>query len=294
MADTSFARFDGLTIAVVGGTRGLGLQYARDLAAWGANVVITGRGEDTASIAAHIAADGGQVVGVRCDIREPGALVDAALARFGRIDGLIVNAGIVRDRSFARMTQDDWQEVIDVHLGGSFACAKAVWPTMVAQGGGAILFTGSGAGLHGAFGQANYAAAKAGIVGLAKTLAIEGKRAHIRVNVIAPMASTDMTEGVFDDRLRDALSVEDVAPFAMALVHPGCGLTGEIVECGGGWAAALRWQRARGDMPDRRASVAGVLSRWDRVRDFAAGYDLPRTTADSLGAALGDPRELRT
>ena len=203
MSASSPLRFEGQTVVVIGATRGLGLQYASDLATQGANVVMTGRNDDIADIASLVHAKGGQVIGVQCDIREPATFVDAALSNFGRIDGLIINAGIVRDRSFGRMTLEEWTEVIDVHLGGSFASAKAVWPVMVDQGSGSILFTTSGAGLHGAFGQANYAAAKAGIIGLAKTLAIEGARANIRVNAIAPMANTEMTDSVFDERLRD-------------------------------------------------------------------------------------------
>lgn len=293
MTELHPGRLEGQTIVVAGGTRGLGLQYAADLVALGANVVMTGRGSETAEIAAGLATGAGQVVGVQCDIRQPAAFVDTALDRFGRIDGLIVNAGIVRDRSFARMTFDEWQDVIDVHLGGSFACAKAVWPVMVEQAKGTILFTSSGAGFHGAFGQANYAAAKAGIIGLAKTLAIEGARANIRVNVLAPMASTDMTDAVFDERLRTSLSVEQVSPFAISLVHPDCHLTGEIVECGGGWAGAMRWQRSRGHTLPAPVSAASAFDGLSLVCDFNSGYDLPRSTADSLGAALGDKRNIQ-
>lgn len=294
MPASSPRRFEGHTVVVIGGSRGLGFQYASDLATLGANVVITGRGDDIADIASQIAAKGRQVVGVRCDIRQPASFVDAALSHFGRIDGLIVNAGIVRDRSFGRMTSEEWQEVVDVHLGGSFASAKAVWPLMVDQGSGSILFTSSGAGLHGAFGQANYAAAKAGIIGLAKTLAIEGARANIRVNVLAPMADTEMTDSVFDERLRNALKVEHVAPFALSLVHPDCRLTGEIIECGGGWGAAMRWQRSRGETLGAPMTFDQVFGRLDEICDFALGYDLPRSTAESLGAALGEPRHIIT
>ncbi|AEG47872.1 3-oxoacyl-(acyl-carrier-protein) reductase [Sphingobium chlorophenolicum L-1] len=292
MSAPSPQRFEGQTVVVVGGTRGLGFQYASDLAAQGANVVLTGRSDDIADIASQAGAKGGQVVGVQCDIRQPAIFVDAALANFRRIDGLIINAGIVRDRSFGRMTLDEWTEVIDVHLGGSFASAKAVWPIMVDQGGGSILFTTSGAGLHGAFGQANYAAAKAGIIGLAKTLAIEGARAKIRVNAIAPMANTEMTDSVFDERLRDGLKVDQVSPFALSLIHPDCALSGQVIECGGGWAAAMRWQRSLGATCAAPVEFSHVLENLEKVVEFGSGYDLPRSTADSLGAALGDPRQM--
>ena len=285
--------YRGRTVVVVGGTRGLGLQYVRDLASLGANVVMTGRGDNVEEIAASVGGAGGQVVGVRCDVRKPQTFMETALARFGEVDSLIVNAGVVRDRSFARMRDDEWQDVIDTHLGGAFACAKAVWPMMLNRQRGAILFTSSGAGFHGSFGQANYSAAKAGIIGFAKTLAMEGERANIRVNVIAPMASTDMTAPVFDDRLRNSLSVADVSPFALLLAHPDCPFSGEVIECGGKWAAAMRWQRSAGLRLDGEAvTMDHVQAHLERICDFGAGYDVPRSTADSLGAALGDSRDM--
>lgn len=268
----------GSVIVVVGASRGLGRQYATDLARAGARLVLTGRGAEIDAVAATIRQDGGSAIAVRCDIRDPMPFVDAALAEYGAIDGLIVNAGMVRDRSFAKMTAGEWSEVIDVHLGGSFACAKAVWGPMTAQGRGSIIFTTSGAGMHGAFGQANYAAAKGGIIGLMKTLAIEGERLGIRANAIAPMALTEMTDGVFSDRMKDRLRSEQISPFLIELLNPLSQTTGEIVECGGGWGAQLRWQRSAGGEP---GSVA-----------FDRDFDLPRTTADSLGAALGDPRTM--
>ncbi|MBL8651785.1 MAG: SDR family NAD(P)-dependent oxidoreductase [Sphingopyxis sp.] len=268
----------GSVVAVVGASRGLGRQYAADLARAGARLVLTGRGEEIDAVAAAVRQAGGCAIAVRCDIRQPAPFVDAALAEYGAIDGLVVNAGIVRDRSFARMTAAEWSEVIDVHLGGSFACAKAVWEPMAARKRGSIVLTTSGAGMHGAFGQANYAAAKAGIIGLMKTLAIEGERVGIRVNAIAPMALTEMTDGVFSDRMKQGLRPEQISPFLIDLLDPASTKTGAIIECGGGWGAELRWQRAAG-------GTAGKA-------EFGSDFDLPRTTADSLGAALGDPRTM--
>lgn len=268
----------GSTIVVVGASRGIGRQYAADLAKAGANLVLTGRGEDVIAVADAIRRDGGAALAVPCDIRAPAPFVDAALSEYGAIDGLVVNAGIVRDRSFAKMTAGEWSEVIDVHLGGSFACAKAVWPVMCEQKRGSIVLTTSGAGLHGAFGQANYAAAKGGIIGLMKTLAIEGARLGIRANAIAPMALTEMTDGVFTERMKDKLRPDQISPFLIELLDPRSDKTGEIVECGGGWGALLRWQRSAGGEPG--------------AAEFDHDFDLPRSTADSLGAALGDPRTM--
>ncbi|MCW0199432.1 SDR family NAD(P)-dependent oxidoreductase [Sphingopyxis sp.] len=272
------AGLEGSVVVIVGASRGLGRQYAADLARAGARLVLTGRGEDVATAAETIRREGGIAIAIRCDIRDPAPFVEAALAEYGSIDGLVINAGVVRDRSFAKMTAEEWSEVIDVHLGGSFACAKAVWEPMTTQGRGSIVFTTSGAGMHGAFGQANYAAAKSGIIGLMKTLAIEGERLGIRANAIAPMALTEMTDGVFSDRMKHCLRPEQISPFLMALLDPGSTRTGEIVECGGGWGAQMRWQRSAGD----RMTAA----------PFGSEFDLPETTADSLGAALGDPRTM--
>lgn len=268
----------GSTIVVVGASRGIGRQYATDLANAGANLVLTGRGEEVVAVADAIRRDGGAARAVQCDVRDPASFVEAAMADYGAIDGLVVNAGILRDRSFAKMTAGEWAEVIDVHLGGSFACAKAVWPVMSAQRRGSIVLTTSGAGLHGAFGQANYAAAKGGIIGLMKTLAIEGAQLGIRANAIAPMALTEMTDGVFTERMKDSLRADQISPFLIDLLDPRSETSGEIVECGGGWGAELRWQRAAGGEP-------GAIA-------FDRQFDLPSSTADSLGAALGDPRTM--
>jgi len=275
----------GSTIVVVGASRGIGRQYAVDLAQAGANLVLTGRGAGAALVAEAIRGDGGAAVSVQCDIRDPAPFVDAALSEFGALDGLVVNAGIVRDRSFAKMSAEEWSEVIDVHLGGSFACAQAVWEIMATQRRGSIVLTTSGAGLHGAFGQANYAAAKGGIIGLTKTLAIEGQRLGIRTNAIAPMALTEMTGTVFTDRMKASLRPEQISPFLMALLEPRSTLTGEIVECGGGWGAMMRWQRSTGTVWAHGSVDTTALA-------FGAEFDLPATTADSLGAALGDPRTM--
>lgn len=284
--------FDGQVVIVVGGGQGLGRQYCLDLGAAGARVLVASRSDAALAVAHEIQAAGGTAQGVAVDARDGDAIVAAALKSFGRIDALIVNAGITRDRSFANMARAEWDEVLDVHLNGAFACAKSVWESMRRQRSGAILFTTSGAGLHGAFGQANYAAAKAGIIGLTRTLAVEGERAGIRVNALAPMASTSMTEGVFSADLKAGLRVEDVSPYALTLIHPDCPANGQVIEAGGGWAAAMRWERSLGvrlERPDART----VLSRWSEVTDFDAGSDLPATTLDCLCAAMGAARRMR-
>ncbi len=293
MSSAAYPLFDGRVVVVVGGGQGIGRQYCRDLGLAGARVVVASRSANADLVADDVRAAGGTAAAIVADARDGDAIVAGALAAFGHIDALIVNAGIVRDRSFARMTAEDWREVIDVHLNGSFACARAAWAPMKAAGGGAILLTTSGAGMHGAFGQANYAAAKGGMIGLAKTLAIEGERANIRVNAIAPMAQTAMTDAVFPDDLKARLRTEDLSPFALALIHPDCDLTGAVIETGGGWAAAMRWERSVGirlSRPDPAAALAALSA----AADFTRGSDSPSSTADSLGAAMGRPRAIRS
>lgn len=279
------ARFDGQAVAVIGGGQGLGRRYALDLGARGARVLVVGRSQSAATVAAEVVAAGGTAVPCIADARDGEAIVAATLAAFGRIDSLLVNAGITRDRGFGKMTAEDWDEVTSIHLDGAFACARAAWQPMIDGGGGALLFTTSGAGMHGNFGQANYAAAKAGIMGLAKSLAREGARHRIRVNAIAPMALTAMTDGVFTAELKAALSTDDVSPVALALLHPDSTATGQVIETGGGWASAMRWERSRGVRFDG-ISVEAVLATWDQIIDFSTGTSTPDSIVDSLAGAL--------
>lgn len=282
--------FAGDVVAVTGAGAGLGRRYALDLAAAGARVVVHAR---TAGAAAAVVAEvrdaGGEAVPVDGDAREGHRPVEAALRAFGRLDALVVNAGAVRDRAFRTMTGEDWTEVVDVHLGGAHAACAAAWPHLVGQGSGAVLLTTSGAGLHGNRGQANYAAAKAGVIGLAKALAVEGARRGVRVNAIAPMASTAMTREVFDAELAAALPVGAVSPVALALVHRSCPLTGEVVETGGGWASVLRWERSAGVRARPGAPVDWAdPATWTALIAFDDRSDHPRTVADSLATTRSE------
>lgn len=277
----------------MGGGAGLGRQYALDLGAAGARVAVVSRSENARLVAREIEDAGGTAVAIVRDAREGDAIVAGTLQSFGGLDAMVVNAGITRDRSFARMSDDDWAEVIDVHLGGAHACSRAVWGHFLNRGGGSLVLTTSGAGLHGSFGQANYSAAKAAIIGLTFALAKEGERKNIRVNAIAPMASTAMTADVFSDELRASLKVEDVSPFVLALLHPACPSNGTVVEAGGGWAAAMRWQRSEG-LRLERPDLPSVLSRWPELQDFARGSDFPSNTGHSLSAAAAGKRTTHT
>ncbi|MBN9100963.1 MULTISPECIES: SDR family NAD(P)-dependent oxidoreductase [unclassified Pseudonocardia] len=276
--------FEGDVVIVTGAGAGLGRRYALDLGAAGARVVVNARTRDAAdAVVTEIREGGGTATPAVTDARDGARLAEVALGEFGRVDALVVNAGSVRDRSFLKMTAEDWTEVVDVHLGAAYAGCAAVWPHLMAQRGGSILLTTSGAGLHGNFGQANYAAAKAGVIGLAKSLAVEGARKGVRVNAIAPMAATAMTRDVFDERLTAALTPEGVSAVALALVHRSCPLTGEVVETGGGWASVLRWERSAGARLERPDPAAVD---WAAVTSFHDRSDHPSSTADSLAGPM--------
>ena len=217
MANAS--RFDGRVAIVTGAGRGLGRHYALALAARGARVVVNGRGAAADSPERHVVdeiiAAGGEAMAAVASVTDEGAvaaMVADAIERWGRIDILVNNAGFVRDRSFAKLDLDDFRAVIDVHLNGATIVTRAVWNAMLAQGYGRVILTTSSAGLAGNFGQAAYAAAKMGLVGLMHVLGIEGEKKDVRVNCIAPIGVTSMNEAVLTQEQRDAFPAGRVAP----------------------------------------------------------------------------------
>jgi len=275
--------FEGLSVIVTGASAGLGRQYALDFGVRGAHVVVHGRSDNTHAVAETIRTLGGAAVAVLGDVEQGELMFRAAMDACGRVDALVLNAGLVRDKSFSRMNDEEWSEVLRVHLGGARACLSHVFPHMQERRSGRIVITSSGAGLHGRFGQSNYATAKAGLIGLTRSLAIEGARRGVAVNAIAPWAITGMTAGVLTGTLEEALRPERVSPFVLALCHPSCLETGAVIEVGGGWAAKLRWERAAGlHLKDEDLSPERVLERWDDIVGFESGATHPDTTDDSL------------
>ena len=224
--------FTGRVAIVTGAGGGLGRLHALALAERGAKVVVNdlggavdgSGGSATAAerVVEEIRARGGQAMASGAsvtDFEAMQALVQQALDAWGRIDALVCNAGILRDKSFAKMDLADFRLVLDVHLMGAVHLCKAVWPHMVAQKYGRILMTTSSTGLYGNFGQANYGAAKLAQVGLMQTLSIEGAKNNIRVNALAPTAATRMTEDLFPKEMLDALRPEAVVPAMLVLAH---------------------------------------------------------------------------
>ncbi len=259
-------RFDGQVAIVTGAGGGLGRAHALALAARGARVLVNDLG-NAAAVVAEIRAAGGQALASQASVSDAGAvaaMVDLAMAEWGRIDILINNAGILRDKSFAKSAMADFDAVIDVHLRGAWVCTQAVWEIMRAQGYGRVLMTTSSSGLYGNFGQANYAAAKAALVGLMNTLAIEGVKHGIHVNALAPAARTQMTEALLPAGDAALLSPESVAPGALFLVSEGAP-TRTILAAGAGVFALARTLETPGIDLGPAPDVDDVAAAWGRI-----------------------------
>lgn len=237
-------RFDDRVAIVTGAGGGLGRAYALLLASLGAKVVINDldRPDESgttpaAAVVAEIEAAGGSAVAHNSSVSVPGAgeeAVAAALDTFGRLDILVNNAGVVRDRTFARMSDEELQAVLGVHFFGTYHFSKAAWPVFRDRGYGRIVLTTSVAGLFGNVGQANYASAKASFIGLGRTLAQEGGRNGIKVNLISPAAATGMTKPLLSQEQIEALPPEQVAPVVAYLSHEANELTGQILYANAG------------------------------------------------------------
>lgn len=229
----------------------------------------------------EIRAAGGEAVPNYDSVEEGEKLVQTALNVYGRIDIVINNAGILRDKSFARLSEQDWDLVHRVHLRGAFKVSQAAWPHMKKNNFGRIIMTSSVAGIFGNFGQANYSAAKLGLVGLSNTLAEEGARFGIHSNVIIPMAASRLTQDILPPEVFDALSPDHIAPIVAWLCHEDCEENGTIVEAAGGWAGRYRWQRSKGivltDQKTKMVSLENVRDGWEKVVDMSE-HEYPDST----------------
>ncbi|MQW77622.1 SDR family NAD(P)-dependent oxidoreductase [Nocardioides sp. dk4132] len=269
---------------ITGAGRGLGRSYALALAERGVRVVVNDLGstvdgtedqEDAAGkVVAEILAAGGEAIANYASVTDPvgvQAMVEETIEHFGRIDILINNAGILRDRSFHKVALDDLLTVLDVHLTGSIRCTHAVWPHMREQGYGRILFTSSQNGTYGNFGQAGYATAKAGVLGLMKVLAIEGESKNIRTNTIVPVARSRMTLGTIigEESDADRLPPEAVASGVLFLVGEDAP-NGTILNAGGGCFSVSEIPESRGVFLGVDAQPEDVRARWNDIG--AGGY----------------------
>ncbi|KAK7041719.1 hypothetical protein VNI00_009008 [Paramarasmius palmivorus] len=294
-------RFDGKTAIVTGAGNGLGRQYALMYGRLGANVVVNDVNEKGANavvdeivkgknsmIDLYLAA-GGKAAAAVCSAEDGEAIVKVALEKFGGVHILIANAGILRDKSFLAMTEQEWDIVLAIHLRATYKCAKAVWPIFLKQKYGRIVTTCSQTGIYGNFGQTNYATAKAGIIGFTKTLAFEGKKYGILANVIAPSAGTAMTQTIWPQEWVDAFKPDYVAPVVGYLTSADNeDVSGQLFEISGGWAAQTRWQRSGGHAfsHKRPFTPEEVVDKWENITKFDSRATHPTTTSEAMGQII--------
>ncbi|XP_063242604.1 peroxisomal multifunctional enzyme type 2 [Bacillus rossius redtenbacheri] len=277
-------RFDGRVVVVTGAGAGLGRAYALLFGGRGASVVVNdlggsrhGDGSSTKAadtVVQEIRAKGGKAVADYNSVEDGEKIIQTALDNFGRIDVVVNNAGILRDKSFPKISETDWDLVFRVHVKGTFKTTQAAWPHFRKQGYGRIIVTSSTSGLHGNFGQANYSAAKMAVVGLCNTLAIEGQKYNINSNVIVPMAASRLTEDILPPDVFAELRPELIAPVVVWLCHESCTETGSVIKSAAGWAGKYHLVRSPGTV--LRAKVTDevtpedVRENWGRVTDMSA------------------------
>ncbi len=292
-------RFDDRVAIITGAGGGLGRTYALELAKRGAKVVVndlggkadgTGKSSSMAdTVVEEITGAGGTAVANYDSVATPdggNAIVQTALDSFGTVDIVINNAGILRDRTFAKMTVEEIDLVLDVHLRGAFYVTQPAFQVMKERGYGRLIFTSSGAGVFGNFGQTNYGAAKMGLVGMMNVLAVEGAKYNIKCNAIAPTAKTRLTEDLLGP-MAEFVAPETVTPMVIYLVSEACDITHEIFSIGGG-----RFARAFiGVTPGWFAGKGAVVSADDVAANIEQirktdGYTIPGNIGDELGLIM--------
>ena len=293
MADIGF---EGRVAIITGAGGGLGREHALLLASRGAQVVVndlggavdgTGASAGPAqTVVDEIEAVGGVAVADTNSVAtvEGGeGIVKTALEAFGRLDIVVNNAGILRDKSFANMTPELWDPVVEVHLRGAYCVTRAAWPHLREQNYGRIVSTSSAAGLFGNFGQANYGAAKMGLVGFTRVLAQEGAKYNIRANVLAPVARTRMTETLLGP-LVEKLDPGLVSPVMAWLVHEDCQVNGEIYSVGGGRVAKVFVGVTPGFFK-KDLSLEDIRDNWDQIRN-EEGYEVPTSANGEIALVM--------
>eukprot|EP00931_Biecheleriopsis_adriatica_P064693 TRINITY_DN39425_c0_g1_i1.p1 TRINITY_DN39425_c0_g1~~TRINITY_DN39425_c0_g1_i1.p1 ORF type:complete len:317 (+),score=81.90 TRINITY_DN39425_c0_g1_i1:61-1011(+) len=285
-------QFEGKVAIVTGAGNGLGKEYARLLASRGAKVVVNdlggstqGSGSSTAAadtVVAEITQAGGEAVASYDSVVDGEKIVQLAIDKYGRVDILINNAGILRDASFRKMSDKDWDLVYQVHLKGMYKVTRAAWPYMEKSSYGRIVNVSSPAGLYGNFGQANYSAMKRAAIGFSLVLAAEGEKKHIKVNVIAPLAASRIMQTVMSPEMMKALPASSVATFVAFLCHESCEESGSVFELGGNWISKVRWQRSRGVRFPENFTVEDVAAKFSEICDFEEGSEFPRNAVSGM------------
>lgn len=293
-------RFDGKVAIVTGAGNGLGRAYAILLGSRGAKVVVNdlgrnvkgegGDGQNPADVVVgEIKKLGGEAVANYDSVEFGEKIVKTAVDAFGTVDIVINNAGILRDVSFQKMKDLDWDLIMKVHLKGAYSVTRAAWNIMREKKYGRIVNTGSSAGIYGSFGQVNYATAKLGLWGFTQSLAKEGEKRNIRTNCIAPLAGTRMTATVMPAEVVEALKPEYVAPFVAFLCHDSCEDNGGLFEVGAGYIARNRWQRTAGVQYDvKTLTPEAIASQWSTVNDFSKGATFPESNQEMMEVVMNN------
>ncbi|KOC64143.1 Peroxisomal multifunctional enzyme type 2 [Habropoda laboriosa] len=277
-------RFDGRVVIVTGAGAGLGRAYALLFGSRGASVVVNdlgggrhGDGSSTKSADAvvnEIKKNGGKAVANYDSVLDGAKIVKTAIDTFGRVDVVVNNAGILRDRSFAKLSETDWDMVQNVHLKGAFKTTQAAWPYFVKQNYGRVIMTASNSGMYGNFGQSNYGAAKMGLIGLTNTLAIEGRNKNIYTNVIIPTAASRLTEDILPPELFQQFKPELIAPVVIWMCHEKCTENGSIIESALGWAGKSYVVCSSGSTLRQNFSSEitpeDVAKRWSAITDMSS------------------------
>lgn len=270
--------FDNRVAIVTGAGGGLGRSHALALAKRGVKVVVndlggavdgTGGSETMAQkVVAEIEAMGGEAIANGANVTkqdEVEEMVAETIERFGKVDILVNNAGILRDKSFSKMTMEDWKLVVDVHLHGSATCTKAVWNHMKENNYGRIVMTTSSSGMYGNFGQTNYGAAKAGLSGFMRTLCLEGAKYDIRVNTLSPTARSRMTEGLMPEEILEKLKVEPVSQGLVYLVCDDAPNRAILCAGAGGYSLTKVVETQGVNFTEEEATAENVAAHWDAI-----------------------------
>lgn len=280
-------RFDGRVAIVTGAGAGLGRAHALGLAKLGAKVVVNDMGAKTdgsggsatpaEAVVEEIRKAGGEAIANGADVSDFAQvkeMVAQAAMKWGSVDLMVANAGILRDKSFGKMEPEDFAKVIAVHLTGTFNCCKAVWDGMRERNYGRIVLTTSSSGLFGNFGQANYAAAKAGMVGLMNVLAEEGRKTNIKVNTISPTAATRMTEGLIGPEILALMKPESITPAVLYLLSED-GPTRTIMGAGAGSFAVIKVVETEGlNLPQDQWTPDAIAANFAKIGDMSTARDL--------------------
>lgn len=283
--------FTGKVALITGAGAGIGRAYALAFAKLGASIVVNDL-VNPDDVVQEIQKLGGKAAPSKASAEDGDAVVKAAIDAFGRIDIIINNAGILRDKAFANMDDSLWDPVLAVHLRGTYKVTKAAWPHMLKQKYGRIINTTSTSGIYGNFGQANYAAAKLGILGFSRALAREGAKYNIYVNTIAPNAGTNMTRTIMPEEMVQAFKPDYIAPLVLALCSDKCpDPTGGLYEVGSGWQGQTRWQRSGGvGFPtNKKLTPEDIAKQWQKIIDFDDGRaDNPADATDGLKSIMAN------